>query len=125
MLIYSIAVAEDGKHALLTLSNGDMRKVLNVLQSTWLAYKEVTEETVYTCVGHPLKRDIENIIKWLLNDDFQTTYKSRNTTVLLLVKPSLFFVDIQKLKVIKGLALNDILTEVHTYVHRSKFYVLF
>lgn len=72
----SLTVAEDGKRALLTLSNGDMRKVLNVLQSTWLAYKEVTEDTVYTCVGHPLKRDIENIVKWLLNEDFQAAFKS-------------------------------------------------
>lgn len=54
-----------------------MRKVLNVLQSTWLAYKDVTEDTVYTCVGHPLKRDIENIVKWLLNENFGTTYKSK------------------------------------------------
>lgn len=69
-------MADDGKQALLTLSNGDMRKVLNVLQSTWLAYKEVTEDTVYNCVGHPLKRDIENIVKWLLNEDFQKAYKS-------------------------------------------------
>lgn len=71
-----MTVTEDGKKALLTLANGDMRKVLNVLQSTWLAYKNVTEDHVYTCVGHPLKTDIENIVKWLLNDDFQTTYKS-------------------------------------------------
>lgn len=71
-----MAISEDGKKALLTLANGDMRKVLNVLQSTWLAYKNVTEDNVYTCVGHPLKTDIENIVKWLLNDDFQTTYRS-------------------------------------------------
>lgn len=69
-------VTEDGKKALLTLAGGDMRKVLNVLQSTWLAYGEVTEDTVYTCVGHPLKTDIENIVKWLLNDDFEVTYES-------------------------------------------------
>lgn len=68
-------VSEDGKKALLTLANGDMRKVLNVLQSTWLAYKNVTEDNVYTCVGHPLKSDIENIVKWLLNENMQTTYK--------------------------------------------------
>lgn len=71
-----VKITEDGKKALLTLANGDMRKVLNVLQSTWLAFKDVTEDNVYTCVGHPLKTDIENIVKWLLNNDFQTTYKS-------------------------------------------------
>lgn len=75
-IIFSVTVTEDGKKALLTLANGDMRKVLNVLQSTWLAFKNVTEDNVYTCVGHPLKTDIQNIVKWLLNDDFQSTYKS-------------------------------------------------
>lgn len=74
--ICSLTVADDGKQALVTLANGDMRKVLNVLQSTWMAYKSVTEETVYTCVGHPLKSDITNIIKWLLNDSFSVAYKS-------------------------------------------------
>lgn len=53
-----------------------MRKVLNTLQSTWLAYQTVNEDTVYTCVGHPLKRDIESIVKWLLNENFETSYRS-------------------------------------------------
>jgi replication factor C subunit 3/5 len=99
-----VEVTEDGKQALLTLANGDMRKVLNVLQSTWLAYKNVTEDNVYTCVGHPLKNDIESIVKWLLSENFQVAYKN-----------------IKELKVIKGLALNDIITEVHRYVHRIEF----
>ncbi|KAK4873627.1 hypothetical protein RN001_012987 [Aquatica leii] len=99
-----LLVSEDGKQALLTLANGDMRKVLNVLQSTWLAFKNVTEDNVYTCVGHPLKSDIENIIKWLLNETFKTTYNN-----------------IKQLQNLKGLALPDILTEVHRYVHRIEF----
>lgn len=73
---FRIKTSEDGKNAILELSGGDMRKVLNILQSTWLAFKNVTEENVYTCVGHPLKSDIENIVKWLLNEDFKTTYNS-------------------------------------------------
>lgn len=80
-LFFRLKVSEDGKQALLTLANGDMRKVLNVLQSTWLAYKDVTEDTVYTCVGHPLKKDIENIVKWLLNENFGTTYKSKSRVI--------------------------------------------
>lgn len=71
-----VKITEDGKQALLTLANGDMRKVLNVLQSTWLAFKDVTEDNVYTCVAHPLKNDIENIVKWLLNESFENAYKS-------------------------------------------------
>ncbi|XP_049937334.1 replication factor C subunit 5 [Schistocerca serialis cubense] len=92
---------EDGKKALLTLSGGDMRKVLNILQSTSMAYGKVTEDNVYTCVGHPLKNDIANIVKWLLNDEFADCYKR-----------------LKDIKMAKGLALQDILTEVHHFVHR-------
>lgn len=72
----SLKVTEDGKEALMTLSEGDMRRVLNVLQSTWLAYGSVTEENVYNCVGHPLPVDIKNIINWLLNEPFMSAYNS-------------------------------------------------
>lgn len=96
-----LTVSNDGKDALITLAEGDMRKVLNVLQSTWLAYKSVTEDSVYTCVGHPLKSDITNIVKWLLNEKFNVAYEKIN-----------------ELKILKGLALQDILSEVHKFVHR-------
>lgn len=75
---YRLNVTEDGKKALMTLSGGDMRKVLNVLQSTSMAYKDVTEENVYSCVGHPQKKDIMNIMNWLLNTvDFAEVYDSK------------------------------------------------
>lgn len=96
-----VDVTDDGKNALIELAQGDMRKVLNILQSASTAFSRVDENAVYTCVGHPLKNDIMNIVKWLLNDDFVTTYRR-----------------IQELKVEKGLALQDILTEVHTFLHR-------
>lgn len=74
-------MTEDGKKALIALAGGDMRKVLNVLQSTWMAYKNVTEENVYTCVGHPQKIDIQNIVGWLLNvEDFKECYESKLKT---------------------------------------------
>lgn len=82
----SVNVTEDGKKALLTLAQGDMRKALNILQSTSMAYKKVTEDNVYTCVGHPLKSDISNIVKWLLNEEFSAAYKSILTTLV----PKLF-----------------------------------
>lgn len=100
----SVPVTEDGKKALLALSGGDMRKVLNILQSTAMAYNEVSEDNVYTCVGHPLRSDITNIINWMLNEDFQLAYKN-----------------VSELKTAKGLALQDILTEIHTYIHRIDF----
>ena len=97
----SVKVTSDGEKALVTLANGDMRKALNILQSCSMAYDQVDEDNVYTCVGHPLRRDIQNIVNWMLNEDFTVAYNN-----------------IMQLKTAKGLALQDILTEVHLYVHR-------
>lgn len=72
----NVDISEDGMKALVTLSSGDMRRALNILQSTNMAFGKVTEETVYTCTGHPLKTDIANILDWMLNQDFTTAYKS-------------------------------------------------
>ncbi|KAJ7424842.1 Replication factor C subunit 5 [Willisornis vidua] len=70
-----VDVTEDGMKALVTLSSGDMRRALNILQSTSMAFGKVTEENVYTCTGHPLKSDIANILDWMLNQDFSTAYR--------------------------------------------------
>uniref|UniRef100_A0A8C3EKZ1 Activator 1 subunit 5 n=1 Tax=Corvus moneduloides TaxID=1196302 RepID=A0A8C3EKZ1_CORMO len=99
-----VDVTEDGMKALVTLSSGDMRRALNILQSTSMAFGKVTEENVYTCTGHPLKSDIANILDWMLNQDFSTAYRQ-----------------IMELKTLKGLALQDILTEIHLFVHRVDF----
>ncbi|GAA6065485.1 replication factor C subunit 5 isoform X1, partial [Tachysurus ichikawai] len=76
--------------------------------STHMAYGKVTEETVYTCTGHPLRSDIANILDWALNKDFTMAYNPTLTEIL-------------QLKTLKGLALHDILTELHLLVHRVDF----
>ncbi|XP_070206078.1 replication factor C subunit 5-like isoform X2 [Littorina saxatilis] len=98
----SVTVTEAGMKALITLANGDMRRALNILQSTSMAYDLVDEDSVYNCVGHPLRQDIENIVNWLLNESFCKAYNN-----------------ILEMKTAKGLALQDILSEVHTYIHRD------
>ncbi|XP_005928940.1 replication factor C subunit 5 [Simochromis diagramma] len=100
----NIDITPDGMKAIVTLSTGDMRRSLNILQSTSMAYGKVTEDTVYTCTGHPLRSDIANILDWCLNKDFTSAYNQ-----------------ILELKTLKGLALHDILTEVHLLVHRVDF----
>ncbi|XP_028681279.1 replication factor C subunit 5 [Erpetoichthys calabaricus] len=100
----NVDTSPDGLKALVNLSSGDMRRSLNILQSTHMAYGVVTEETVYMCTGHPLKSDIANILDWMLNKDFTTAYNN-----------------IMELKTVKGLALHDILTEIHLLVHRVDF----
>jgi replication factor C subunit 3/5 len=99
-----VSVQPDGVESLITLSEGDMRRALNILQSTAVAFEEVNERNVYLCTGQPLPTDIAKIVEWMLNEDFSTAYQN-----------------ISRLKMLKGLALQDIITQIHTYVHRVDF----
>ena len=76
-------------------------QVINILQSCSMAFDEVNEDNVYTCVGHPLKSDITNMVNWMLNESFSLAYNN-----------------ILELKTLKGLSLQDIITETHLFVHR-------
>ncbi|XP_008789193.1 replication factor C subunit 3 [Phoenix dactylifera] len=94
-------VAESGLTALVRLSNGDMRKALNILQSTHMASQHVTEESVYLCTGNPMPKDIEQIAYWLLNESFTASFRY-----------------ISDIKMRKGLALVDIVREVTMFVFK-------
>ncbi|XP_073305498.1 replication factor C subunit 3 [Primulina huaijiensis] len=96
-------VPENGLKALVRLCNGDMRKALNILQSTHMASQQITEEAIYLCTGNPLPKDIEQISYWLLNESFSTSYKK-----------------ISEIKTRKGLALVDIVREVTMFVFKIK-----
>ncbi|BAT78646.1 hypothetical protein VIGAN_02135400 [Vigna angularis var. angularis] len=96
-------VEDDGLAALVRLSNGDMRKALNILQSTHMATHQITEEVVYLCTGNPLPKDIEQISYWLLNEQFADSFKR-----------------IDEMKTRKGLALVDIIREVIMFVFKIK-----
>lgn len=103
--IYDIAKCEnikytsDGLDTIIKRSKGDMRKVLNVLQSVSMAYNEVNENNVDKCLGYPCKSDILNIINNLINNNFDESFN--------LLKD---FKDNQ------GFSLTDIITEVHEYL---------
>lgn len=98
----NISLDANGEKALLNLAEGDMRRVLNILQTCSMANDGViTEESVYTCVGHPLPSHIEQVADWLFNYDFVKSYRK------------IFFL-LQN----KGYALQDILTDLHLFIHR-------
>lgn len=67
---------QDGMQALMDLADGDMRKVLNVLQSVSSAFDIVNEENVYKCCGIPQRSDIETILRWLQTEKFTPIYES-------------------------------------------------
>jgi replication factor C subunit 3/5 len=95
----NVHMTEDGRKALLRLSKGDMRRMLNILQSTHAAYNLVNEQTVYSTTGQQQPADVERVLTWLLEQDFQNAHQS-----------------ISALKLERGLALQDLLTELFAFV---------
>ncbi|XXG60676.1 hypothetical protein AAC387_Pa04g2520 [Persea americana] len=96
-------VSDSGLEAFVRLSNGDMRKALNILQSTHMASQTITEEAVYLCTGNPMPKDIEQICFWLLNEPFAASFRY-----------------ISEIKMKKGLALVDIVREVTMFIFNIK-----
>lgn len=89
-----VELTEDGLAAALKIGNGDMRKILNIVQSTALAHgNRVCEDSVYRCTGMPTENDIRKCQNALLNLSVEEA-----TTA------------IRDLQVTHSLALMDILT---------------
>ncbi|ORY36540.1 P-loop containing nucleoside triphosphate hydrolase protein [Rhizoclosmatium globosum] len=92
----SINITETGRSALLKLSKGDMRRMLNILQAVHAAYPVADEVSIYTCVGAPVPGDIVKMADWLFGESFDVAHSN-----------------IKSLKQEKGLALSDMLLELH------------
>ncbi|KIZ02081.1 Replication factor C subunit 5 [Monoraphidium neglectum] len=94
-----VKMGPGGVDALITLGAGDMRRSLNILQSAHMAFDAVDGDAVYLCTGSPMPRDIEAVVNWLLNEDFNEAFQR-----------------ILQLQVDKGIALVDIVRELHPWL---------
>lgn len=90
---------DHGIEAILSLSGGDMRRVLNLLQTTAMSSTKVDESSVFLTSGAPLPSDLEVITHTLLNDKFSEAQEK-----------------ITALCKTKGYALADILSDLTTVV---------
>jgi len=100
----AVDIEEGGVDAILNLSGGDMRRVLNLLQSVHMSSANTTDggsmmavsdTTVYLTAGHPLPEDVELIFHHLWNDGFRDAHQR-----------------ILKMCTTKGYSLTDILTDL-------------
>ncbi len=94
--VENVKITKTGLDALLKLARGDMRKILNNLQSVSMAYDLVNEENVNVCLGYPRRTHVNIILECLIDDDFSTAYKK-----------------VFELKTTNGLSLDDIIQELH------------
>ena len=92
----NIKITKSGMETVINRSYGDMRKVINILQSVSMSYKVVNEQNINICLGYPRKQHMDLIIKHLLNDPFKKAYY-----------------EIIKIKNDNSLTLSDIITEIH------------
>ena len=67
-----LTVSSQAKSALVRIANGDMRRVLNVLQAAAAAFypKEIDEDAIYAVTAAPHPTDLQRILDWLTNDHF-------------------------------------------------------
>lgn len=73
----------DSLNIIATLSNGDLRKSINLLQSISMKTIEITEDNAYESAGLPSKDDIEIIFKNLHDGSISLidSYKEINTII--------------------------------------------
>jgi len=94
-----VRAAGGGVEACVALGRGDMRRCLNLLQSTHMSFGLVSEENVYRCAGQPTPADTDAIFRSLMEEDFSTALSS-------------VWSRLQD----RGVALQDVLTELHHLV---------
>lgn len=97
----NVTIDSSGMDAIYKLSNGDMRKCLMMLQSTYMASGVVNEDSVYMSTGNPLPSDVRKMLDLMVNQTFEKAFS-----------------EVTSIKTVKGLALSDILREIHPYILR-------
>lgn len=100
----NLNLTEDGLKALITLGQGDMRKYLNILQSTSMAFQVLDAKAIYACTGNPDPEFITRVLETLLSLNFNEILNVLNAE-----------------RISQGFSLSDILRELHKQVMSVKF----
>lgn len=64
----NVKLSDDAIDALTKCAEGDMRKLINTLQATHLAFEQVNETNVYKCLGRPTPQEIKETMNVLMNE---------------------------------------------------------
>jgi replication factor C small subunit len=86
-------VDEDAKTALFEVSGGDVRRVINTLQSCSVLGKDVGQELVYEINSFAKPKEIDVVLKMALNRDFK---KSRDKMLAIMLEYGLGGMDMIK-----------------------------
>ena len=92
----NIDITPNAINTIIKRSGGDMRKVLNTLQTCFMMGNKITSDIVNNCLGHPSDSDIDFIINSLILDTYNNCYEK-----------------ISELKTSEGYNVNDILMALY------------
>jgi len=90
-----IEIDEDTINVIIKIAKGDMRKVLNILESTYMSTKLVNIEKVYESTGLPNPKQLDFMINYMISEGYEVSYNYLN-----------------KYRTDHGFSINDILLEV-------------
>ena len=75
----NVEVTQEGAELIARRSKGDMRQVLNILQTVSMAYDLVNDENIAHCLCSPRKKDIQELIHSLFEESFEVTHHKIKT----------------------------------------------
>jgi len=97
----SVQIMEEGIHAVLEVSEGDLRRTINILQAAASLGKAIDAETVYSVLGKANPYDVREMLKLAMNGDFVGARDKLREMILKY-----------------GLAGSDIVKTIHTEIFR-------
>jgi replication factor C subunit 3/5 len=77
----NLNLTDDGIQTIIKISHGDMRKVLNILQATSMAYNVINSKNVTTCIGYPTPQDMIAIYDLLTKSTYNKCYTDLNNII--------------------------------------------
>ncbi len=89
----NLKIDKKGIAALVDISNGDVRKITNILQSTSTIDKNITEDLIYSLVSAAEPKEVQDILKLAINKRF---IQARNLLLDTMLKHGLSGIDILK-----------------------------
>ena len=68
-------ITKEGIDAIIKLAKGDMRKIYNLLQSTYISHLEINENNVYQCMIYPKPSDMLTLFDKLIKGTLEENIK--------------------------------------------------
>lgn len=89
----NLNISNGAYDAIINIAQGDMRKAINILQTTALAYQKITEKEIYAATSQADPNIVKNLIKEISKDCFE---KAREYLLTLLQERNVSGEDIVK-----------------------------